>query len=396
MLLANLAVLLAVLCSAQAQEPSLNNNKSVSGHNDGTRCSWNCTIMDSQFLEEMNTRIAKKKVIRLVVNYEKKVNDKCVNQQMPRNLKGNIAEHWEIRLQSKQFSIFTKAVESVVTLMFCTDSADEHKKFMAICTLTPVSTRSTEPTYYSGHGSSPKFFQYRLADLGLKRDSIADCSIQTTDNLQPCIKITKSTGNNSSTFEGLLKCGGWPEYVVFCLRVIFLLVFHCYAPAVFCLFSPTEVTEDGVHQIVLDGASPVSLESLMGNYFFSKEDTMWHRARIFILRAVVLPFPFLCLAIFGEHLQQSKELPTVIIYPVYGVLHLLQPVVVAFCVCYIIVAFYGSFFISRSSHRPCPVCLLVQSKTFCCQGNLPKNIINHLRLQPQIIVHYWGCLMRHL
>ena len=187
--------------------------------NDGTRCSWNCTIMDSHFLEEMNTRIAKKKVIRLVVKYEKKVNDKCVNQQMPRNLKGNIAEHWEIRLQSKQFSIFTKAVESVVTLMFCTDSADEHKKIMAICTLTPVSTKSTEPTYYSGHGSSPKFFQYRLADLGAKRDSIADCSIQTTDNLQPCIKITKPTGNNSSTFEGLLKCGGWPEYVVFCLRL---------------------------------------------------------------------------------------------------------------------------------------------------------------------------------
>ena len=34
MLLASLAVLLAVLCSAQVQEPSLNNNKSVSGHND--------------------------------------------------------------------------------------------------------------------------------------------------------------------------------------------------------------------------------------------------------------------------------------------------------------------------------------------------------------------------
>ena len=49
----SLAVLLAVLCSAQAPEASLNNNKPVTGLNDGTRCSWNCTIMDNyEFLEK--------------------------------------------------------------------------------------------------------------------------------------------------------------------------------------------------------------------------------------------------------------------------------------------------------------------------------------------------------
>ena len=127
---------------------------------------------------------------------------------------------------------------------------------------------------------------------------------------------------------------------------------------------------------------------------------MWHRARVFILRAAVLPLPFLCLAIFGEYLQQSKEFPTLkaFYYQVYGVSHLLQSVVVACCMCYIIiVAFYGSFCISRSSNRPCLVCRLVKWKTLVCRGNLLKNIINHLRLQPQIIVHYWGsCFMRHL
>lgn len=76
-------------------------------------------------------------------------------------------------------------------------------------------------------------------------------------------------------------------------------VFIFYSPA--WLLSPTEVKEDGVYHIVLDGASPVSLRSLMGNYFFSKKDTVWQRARMFMLQAVVLPFPFLGPAIFVDY-----------------------------------------------------------------------------------------------
>ena len=389
----SLAVLLALLCCAQAPEPSLIKIKPVGGLNDGTRCSWNCAIMDAHFLEEMKTKTAKKKVIRLVVKYEKRVNDKCVNQTSGNGSRGNVTEHWEILLLGKQLSVLKKALESVANMMSCSDpdSVDELKKIMAICTLTPVSTKSTEPTYYSG--SSTNFFLYRLANLGVKLDTI-DCSTQMKDNSQPCIKITKSTGNNSSTFEGLLNCSGWAEDFLFWLHVVFLLIFCYYSPTFFCLFSPTEVTEDGVHQIVLDGASPVSLESLMGNYFFSKEDTMRHRARMFILRAVVLPFPFLGLAIFGEYLQQSKEFLTA---EIFGVSHILQSRMIAYCVCYNILAFYGSFCISRRCKgSPCLGCRLVKSKTLVCQKNLPKNIINHLRIQPQIITHCWGVFMRHL
>ena len=126
-------------------------------------------------------------MIRLVVNYENRVNDNCVNQTSS-NSSGNITEHWEIRLPSKQLSIFARALESVENMMSCSckDSVDRHKKFMAICSLTPASTKSTEPTCYSG--SLCNFFPYRLANLGVKLD-IIDCSTQTTDNFQPCIKI---------------------------------------------------------------------------------------------------------------------------------------------------------------------------------------------------------------
>ena len=187
------------------------------------------------------------------------MNDNCVNQTSS-NSSGNITEHWEIRSPSKELSIFTKALESVENMMSCccTNSVDEHKKIMAICTLAPVSTKSTEPTYYRS-GSPCKFCLYRLVNLGIERDTI-DCSTQTTDNFQFCIKITKSTGNNSSTFEGLLNCDGWAKDVLFWLSDVFVLIFYFYSSTLFCLFSPTQVTDDGVHQIVLDGASPVSLK----------------------------------------------------------------------------------------------------------------------------------------
>ena len=341
----------------------------------------------------MKNKIAKRNVIRLVVKYEKRVYDNCVNQTSG-NSSGDITEHWKIRSPSKQSSIFTKPLESVESMMSCSskDCVVGHQKLMAICSLTPASTKSTEPTCYS---SLCNFFLYRLANLGVKLDNI-DCSTQTTDNFQPSIKITKSTGNNtcSSTFEGLLQCSGWAEDVLSWLGYVFVLVFHFYSPTFFGLFSPTEVTEDGVHHIVLDGASPVSLQSLMGNYFFSKEDTMWHRARKFIIRVVVLPFPFLGLAMFGEYLQQSKEF--LIFERFAGVSHLFQSGIIAYCVCYVILAFYESFCISRSreGNLHCFVCLNVKSKTIC-RRNLPKNIINHLRIQPQIIVHYWGLFMRY-
>ena len=367
----SLAVLVVVFCQVQTLEPSLhNNNAPVDGLNDETRCSWNCTVMDSVFMEEIKTTTVKKKAIsNTVAKHEKSVvAEKCVSSN------GN-----------KQLSVFAKALESAIKITSCTDSIEEQKEIMAICTLTPISTDIAVPTYYSG--SSPKFFLAGLADLGVKLDSI-DCKKQRTDNLQPCIKITKSTGNNSSNFEGVSKCSSWPADVLFSLCVVFFSVFYYYSPVFLCLFSSTEVIEDGVHQLVLDGASPVSLGSLIGNYFFSTEDTIWHRAKMFILRAVVLPFPFLGLAIFAEQLQ----------YNVFGVSHLLQSRMIISYVCYYILAFYTSFRPRKSSkrNRSCLFCRRVKSKTLICQENLPKTIINHLRIQPQLIVHCWELFIRNL
>ena len=277
--------------------------------------------------------------------------------------------------------------------MYRTDSVEEHKEMTAMCTLRPVNTTATDQTYYNG--SSPIFSRSHLADIGFTFDSIDDCSTETTDNLQPCINIAKSTGNNSSTSKGLFDRGGWPLKVFLFLNVGFVLVFTYYSPAFLCLFSPVEVTEDGVHQIVLDGASPVCLRSLIGNYFFSKQDTIWHRVRMFILRGVVFPFPFLGPAIFLEYVKQKMSLN----FHILGISHLLHPFMVVSYVCYYIMACYMSFSSAGSSagNLPCIVCKRIKSKTLICQAeNLPKRIRNHLRIQPLILVECWRLFIRLL
>ena len=387
MLLANsslsLAVLLAVLCQAQALEPPLHNNKPVDGLNDETRCSWNCTVLDSEFSEEMKTAIAKKKMIRLVVKYEKRVTERCVNQTSC-NSSGNITEHWQIWLPGKQLSVFTKALESVAKLLFDTDSNGDREEIRAKCALRPVNMTAAEPTNYSG--SFPIFSPSHLADLGVKFDSI-ECNTETTDNLQTCINITKSTGDNSTNSKSLFERGGWPLTVLHCFCYLSLAVFIHYSLAFLCLFSPTEVTEHGVRETILQGASPVSVRSLIGNYFFSENDgTIWHKARKFCVRVVIMPLPFLGPAIFAD-----------VSFLGFLKLHSFQQFVIICGGCYFIQALYISFFTAMSVQaKPCYVCKLVKPKIFSCQDELPQLILGHLRVQPFILVQSWRLFIQYI
>ena len=170
-------------------------------------------------------------------------------------------------------------------------------------------------------------------------------------------------------------------------------VYCYYSLAFLCLFSPTEITEDSVPKIVLEGASPVSFRSLIGNYFFSKDDTIWHRARMFILRAVVLPFPFLGSAMIFHYYSQHMNFPQ---FNILGVSNLFQPFMIwCFC-CYFILAFNISFLNPRffNERRPCFVCKLLKPRMLSCQDNLPRLITNHLCIQPLILVECWRMFIR--
>ena len=383
----SLAMLLGAFCHAQDLQQPFHNNKPVDGFIHESRCSWNCTILDSDFSEKMKTAIAKEKMIYLVVKYEKRVTEKCVNQTSG-NSSENITEHWKIWLPSKrQLSVFTKAlktVESVANSMFYTDSNVDRGEIRAICTLRPVNMTATEPTYYNG--PFPMFSQSHLADLGVKFDSI-DCTTETKGNSKPCINITKSTGNESITSESIWESDGWRSVVLLWFCFVFLAVFIHYSPAFLCLFSPTEVTEHGVRQIILEGASPVSVRSLIGNCFFSEDDgTIWHKVKKICVRVVIIPLPFLGPVLFVD-------------ITLFGFFksHSFQYFIMICFGCYFIQAFYISFFTARSGQaKPCKVCRIVKPKTFTCQDELPELILGHLRVQPFILVQSWRLFIKYI
>ena len=319
----SLALLLPVFCHTETLKPSHHYNTTVHVLNDGTPCSWNCTDIDSYLMEEMKTAIAKNKIIRLAIKYE--VMDKCVDETS--GISSGYIEHLQIWRTNKEPSLFTKALENLLNMLSSTDSVEEHNEFTVICTLRTLNTTAKEPNDYDG--SSPVFSRSHLTDLGVKLDSI-DCNTETTDDSQPCINITKSTGaNKRSLFQVLLKRGKRLVKVSIWIQAVLVGVFAYYCLAFLCLFSPTEITEDNVDQIVLDGASPVSLRSLIGSYFFSKEHTIWHKVKMFFLRAVVLPFLFFGPAIFAKYVQQKK----IAAISVFGMSHFLHPFMIASYVC---------------------------------------------------------------
>ena len=381
------AALLAVLCHAQALDRS-NQNTTLANHGFGneTRCSWNCTVNE---MDEIKTTIARGKLIELVVKYENKVDDRCVNETS-RNSSRNATEHWQIWLQSKQLSTFAKVMESLENMMFDTDSNKEHKEFKALCTLRPSGTTATASEYNSGQ--FPMFSRGHLAALGVELNTTVNCHTEKTENLQPCINITNSTENSSTNSTSPFERGGWPVAVLYGFCIVFLTVFVHYSPAFLCLFLPTEVTEDGARHIILEGVSPVSFQSLIGNYFFSEDDgTIWHKVRTFIFRVVIMPLPFLVIAICADsHVNLLSFLKNNFFV-----------LLMVCCVCYIIKAFYISFFtMMLVQAKPCSVCKHVRPKIFSCQDELPLLIINHLRLQPLILVKCWQlfihCMLRYL
>ena len=124
------------------------------------------------------------------------------------------------------------------------------------------------------------------------------CDAQSDNDVQPCIQISEF--NHSAQ---------WKDFVLQYVIIAFVIAFAYIGPAVVCLYSATQDTRDGICQIKVEGPSPVGFRSLIGNYFFSSEYTLWHRARKFIMDVVLLPIPFLVPAIFVEYLLYQNILP---------------------------------------------------------------------------------------
>ena len=83
--------------------------------------------------------------------------------------------------------------------------------------------------------------------------------VERSDQHKTCIEISESSGTD-----------GWKTRII---GFLFMSIFHYIGLGVACPYSATEDTYKGVLQITVEGPSPVGVRNLVGNYFFSADNT---------------------------------------------------------------------------------------------------------------------------
>ena len=342
------------------------------------RCYWNCSVHTADLTaltREMKTSMATNEFIKLGVRYEKTVDDKCANETSVHSSE-YASEYCQVCLVNKRPFQSTTVIKRLIDDVF---SDVEQREIRAICSLNPARTSVSFPMNYSSRSST----LCHLITLEAEFDRIGYQAVEK-DDLRSCINVTISNGTNST--KGALKHRPWPSRVLICFFFVFIAVFMYYSLAFLCLFYPTEILQDGVPYISLEGASPVSLRSLAGNYFFSGDEGVWHSTKAFFLRVLIIPLPFLFSAIFFMYEIGSLGMPSSLQILMFFT---------ASSFCYCIHAFYISFYMKMSvKAKPCFVCKLVKPTILSCQDELPRLIMHHLRIQPLIFVECWRLFKR--
>lgn len=338
-------------------------------------CSWNCQIIDSNLSNRIQTTIfAEKRRLRLVFHNEKIIDEKCVSQTS-RSQSGNITERWQIRLVNYTLPSFTgNVIKSFSTLI--QETFELQAK--ALCTFgkSNSSQKEARSSELSHSNHLAKILLSNVRSLG----DLKVCSTKAKQTMQTCIEISEFSLSDQRT-----------EFVLHVLLIMFVTTLTYIAPAIVCLFPATEVTHEGIRQITIEGLSPVAFRSLIGNYFFSKDYTMWHMARKFIMRAVLLPIPFLVPALFVEYLLYQNLLPQ---QNLLRIAHLSQPFRILCYSCYCIQAFNLHFLkgkppnAERSYLCLCRVLPSLDNGNLCICSHreLPDRMLEHLRVVGGMLV----------
>ena len=348
------------------------------------QCRWNCYVHMADLTalkrEMANSTTTNIKLIKLSVQYERLIDDKCPNEKSF-NSSESSSKHCQVCLvNNRLFPSMTSNKSSINPSIHI-----DHKKIHAICTLKPARTTISSPMDYSSRSSAI----CHLINFENEFESI-DYHAEKTDPHGLCTNFTIPDRTNSTRgLQEALNPRVRSTTVLCFFRFLFIVVFRFYSPAFLCLFYPTEILQNGVTHIILEGASPVSLRSLAGNHFYSRKEGIWYKAKTFLLRVFIIPLPFLVSATVSavdfEHDGPFKILSYSRLFIVSG-----------FCYCF--QAFYISFYSKRSMNpMPCSICKFLKLEIISCrQHNLPQLIINHLRIQPLILVRCWRFYKRYL
>ena len=329
---------------------STDEEHSLDGFSRDSRCGWDCIITKSTFSRECHDPVfTKKRLIKFNVIYDLFVNTKCLNQTSYKTF-GTFTDDFSVWIPANNtLSSFSRGIKGMWDLFLCCLEGGEIRGF---CSLEPgTSTTLASPT-----------------DL---RTEVANTIEENGYKL-----ITQNPWRNVLTI----------------LLIVLSSVCSNYIPALLCLFSPTLVMESGIRYIVLEGASPVSIRALVGNNVFFKDCstvacTWCQTGKFFIVRLSFMAFLILLIA------------PGIIVFsmtPGFSDIFLLtHPFLIVGVTLYFIKAVYSLLFYHlgvSTEVRDCMACHKFKPNPggACMCVDLPRRILNHIKVQPLILAEIWS------
>ena len=352
-MLSSYQLCLVVFVAAQLGEGlshSTDEEHSLDGFSRDSRCGWDCIITKSTFSRECHDPVfTKKRLIKFNVIYDLFVNTKCLNQTSYKTF-GTFTDDFSVWIPANNtLSSFSRGIKGMWDLFLCCLEEGEIRGF---CNLEPgTSTTLASPT-----------------DL---RTEVANTIEENGYKL-----ITQNPWRNVLTI----------------LLIVLSSVCSNYIPALLCLFSPTLVMESGIRYIVLEGASPVSIRALVGNNVFFKDCstvacTWCQTGKFFIVRLSFMAFLILLIA------------PGIIVFsmtPGFSDIFLLtHPFMIVGVTLYFIKAVYSLLFYHlgvSTEVRDCMACHKFKPNPggACMCVDLPRRILNHIKVQPLILAEIWS------
>ena len=352
-MLSSYQLCLVVFVAAQLGEGlshSTDEEHSLDGFSRDSRCGWDCIITKSTFSRECHDPVfTKKKLIKFNVIYDLFVNTKCLNQTSYKTF-GTFTDDFSVWIPANNtLSSFSRGIKGMWDLFLCCLEEGEIRGF---CNLEPgTSTTLASPT-----------------DL---RTEVANTIEENGYKL-----ITQNPWRNVLTI----------------LLIVLSSACSNYIPALLCLFSPTLVMESGIRYIVLEGASPVSIRALVGNNVFFKDCstvacTWCQTGKFFIVRLSFMAFLILLIA------------PGIIVLsmtPGFSDIFLLtHPFMIVGVTLYFIKAVYSLLFYHlgvSTEVRDCMACHKFKPNPggACMCVDLPRRILNHIKVQPLILAEIWS------
>ena len=204
-----------------------------------------------------------------------------MNQTLNESIEGN-AKHrnysfWELLLIDRKLpSSVTNAIRKFSFWI----EAYTYANVNVSCNFTTSSLINQD---LSGELSSHAYLERILRSTAASLGELCNTEVEGNGQ-QTCIKISRVIRDSADSKWTIIKS-------LSCF--VFVTLFAYIGRTVICLFVATEDTHEVFRQITVEGPSPVGLRSLIGNYFFSSDSTMWHIARKFILHVLIMPLPFL-------------------------------------------------------------------------------------------------------